>query len=122
MKIRSLALLMFALSLASSPPVRSAHAAGLYRVTSELARGGEVFSRPILVVKPGEDGVLEVGGETSFVYQIRVTETGGRTVQLALRLQMRDRTVSPVIAAELGREVSVVEGDLAFKVVVDPQP
>jgi hypothetical protein len=100
---------------------RVAHAADSFRVTSELSRGGEVFARPVLIVKPDEAGTLEVGGEHGFAYRVRVDASGDHTLRVSLHLQVGDRTASPVIVVRPSEPASVVEGDLSVKVLVEPQ-
>ena len=108
-----LAKLVFAVALLS--PV-ACFAGAIYKVSAQATHAGATFAEPVLFLKEGTAGVVEVSGKEGYKLSLTVSDAGHGHLKVDSQLNSAYGSISPSLVVDEGKVASVSIGDLGLSI------
>ena len=119
MRILSLlAALIATSSLAQAP---AAEPEKLYTIAFDVSHMGQTIGAPVVVVREGTEGSMELPGPSGYKMTFIATDVGDGKTKVATTFTSNQGTSSPTLIVKEGHAALVSDGRFEFKILVKPQ-
>lgn len=91
-----------------------------WKVSAELSDNGKVVGAPVLIVKSGTPGHVEVLGDQGFVLDMQVDPAGDRLLVVRADAHTSGGGLSTVATLRPGKTATLASGQLGLQLTVSP--
>ena len=101
-----------------------AHAAKpekLYTIAFDISHMGQTIGAPIVVVREGTEGSMELAGPSGYKMTFVATDVGDGKTKVATTFTSNQGTSSPTVIVKDGHAALVSDGRFEFRIFVKPQ-
>ena len=93
----------------------------LYTIAFDVSHKGQSIGAPIVVVREGTEGSMELAGPSGYKMTFIATDVGDGKTKVATTFTSSQGTSSPTVIVKDGHAALVSDGRYEFKILVKPQ-
>ena len=93
-----------------------------YKVSFDVSTKGSVVASPIVVVREGEQGSIEISGRDGYKLTFTASDAGDGKIRIAAHFASDRSTSTPVATVKDGQAGSLSDGRFEFKFVASRKP
>ena len=93
----------------------------LYTISFDISHMGKAIGAPVVVVREGNEGSMELAGPSGYKMTFVATDAGDGKTKVATTFVSDQGTSSPTVIVKDGQAALVSDGRFEFKILVNPQ-
>ena len=119
--MRVLSLLAALIATFSLAAAHAAEPEKLYTIAFDISHMGQTIGAPIVVVREGTEGSMELAGPSGYKMTFIATDAGDGKTKVVTTFASNHGTSSPTVIVKDGHAAFVSDGRFEFRILVRPQ-